>query len=85
MVNLLNLIKSRDRIAKLFIRYGEIYGQGGSIVTRTRVKSYRHRIGKNHYLVIQIFQLADARADSGNALASNALNIKISKQRKGRR
>ncbi len=60
-------------------------GQGGSIVTRTRVKSYRHSIGKNHYLIIHIYQLANAHADAGNALASNALNIKILKQAKGRR
>ncbi|WP_167747194.1 hypothetical protein [Cohnella luojiensis] len=53
-------------------------------MTRTRVKSFRRRIGKNHYLVIQIYQLANAHADSGNALASNALNIKFTKQRKGK-
>lgn len=78
-------LESRDNLTSPIIRCGRITGQGGSIVTRTRVKSYRHRIGKNRYIVIQIFQHADARADSGNALASNALNIKITKQRKGRR
>jgi hypothetical protein len=49
------------------------------------VKSYRHRIGKNQYLVIHIYQLANAHADAGNALASNALNVKILKESKGRR
>ncbi|WP_372663625.1 hypothetical protein [Cohnella sp.] len=53
-------------------------------MNRTRVKSYRHRVGKNHYLVIKIFQLASARSKLGNSLASNALNIKITKQRKRR-
>lgn len=54
-------------------------------MNRTRVKSYRHRIGKNQYLVIKIYQKADAHSYHGNALASNALNIKILKQRKRRR
>lgn len=46
----------------------------------TRVKSYKYRVGKNHYLVIKIFQSAHARADSGNVLASNAVNVKIMKK-----
>lgn len=54
-------------------------------MNRTRVKTFRHRIGKNRILVIKIFQNADARSNHGNALASNALNIKILKQLKGRR
>jgi len=51
-------------------------------VNRTRIKTFRHRLGRNHYLVIQIFQSATAAAESGNALASNALSIRIAKTRK---
>ena len=51
-------------------------------MNRTRVKTYRHRIGRNRYLVIKIYQTAKASADAGNALASNALNIQIAKTRK---
>ena len=54
-------------------------------VNHTRIKSYRYRIGKNQYIVIQIYQRADAHSVQGNALASNALNIQISKQSKRRR
>lgn len=53
-------------------------------MNHTRVKSYRHRVGKNQYIVIKIYQLAKAYSKLGNALASNALNIKITKQRKRR-
>ncbi|MFB9274717.1 hypothetical protein [Cohnella cellulosilytica] len=54
-------------------------------MNHTRVKSYRYRVGKNQYIVIQIYQHADAFAAQGNALASNALNIRISKQAQRRR
>lgn len=50
-------------------------------MNHTRIRTFRHRIGKNHYLIIQIFQSANAHVQSGNALASNALNIKIFKSR----
>ncbi|WP_197081181.1 hypothetical protein [Gordoniibacillus kamchatkensis] len=46
----------------------------------TRVKSYKYRVGKNHYLVLQIFQSAVAHTRQGNALASNAVNVKIAKK-----
>lgn len=46
---------------------------------RTYIKSYRYKIGKNHYIVLQIHQMAAATADSGNVLASNAVNVKIFK------
>ncbi|MEC0181542.1 hypothetical protein P4H61_08520 [Paenibacillus peoriae] len=49
---------------------------------KTRVKTFKHRVGKNKFLVVKIFQAADARTKNGNALATNALNIKISKRRK---
>ncbi|CAG7614520.1 hypothetical protein PAESOLCIP111_01718 [Paenibacillus solanacearum] len=49
---------------------------------RTQVKTYKHRVGKYHYLVIQIFQSAIAKADMGNVLASNAVNVKIFKSGK---
>ncbi|MDQ0493354.1 MULTISPECIES: hypothetical protein [Paenibacillus] len=49
---------------------------------KNKVKTYRHRIGKNKYLVVKVFQAAAAKARSGNALATNALNIKISKRKR---
>ncbi|MBE1443688.1 hypothetical protein [Paenibacillus sp. OAS669] len=52
---------------------------------RTHVKTYRQRIGKNHYIIINIFQSAEAKAESGNVLASNAVNVQIYKSRKKRR
>ncbi|WP_406881802.1 hypothetical protein [Paenibacillus amylolyticus] len=48
------------------------------------MKSYRYRFGKKQYIVIQIHQTAKGYADSGNVLASNAVNVQIMKQ-KGRR
>ncbi|WP_338590993.1 hypothetical protein V6669_04270 [Paenibacillus sp. Y5S-9] len=53
-------------------------------MTRSNVKSYRYRVGKKQYIVIQIHQTAKGYADSGNVLASNAVNVQILKQ-KGRR
>ncbi|UQZ87146.1 hypothetical protein SK3146_06442 [Paenibacillus konkukensis] len=50
----------------------------------TKIKTFRQRIGKNRYLVIQIFQSAVAKAESGNVLASNAVNVKIYKQAKNK-
>ncbi|MET3209601.1 UNVERIFIED_CONTAM: hypothetical protein ABIC26_002548 [Paenibacillus sp. PvR008] len=47
---------------------------------KNRVKTYKHRIGKNKFLVVKVFQAAAAETRSGNALATNALNIKISKR-----
>ncbi|MDO7905307.1 hypothetical protein Q5741_02625 [Paenibacillus sp. JX-17] len=46
---------------------------------RTRVKTYKHRIGKKKVLVVKVYQSARAKAKHGNALASNMLNIKIAK------
>ncbi|SDD01834.1 hypothetical protein SAMN02799630_02077 [Paenibacillus sp. UNCCL117] len=48
----------------------------------SKIKTIRHRVGKNHYLIIQIFQSASAKAFSGNVLASNAVNVKIYKSAK---
>ena len=53
-------------------------------MTRSNVKSYRYRVGKKQYIVIQIHQTAKGYAETGNVLASNAVNIQIKKQ-KGRR
>ncbi|MCZ8511320.1 hypothetical protein O9H85_02475 [Paenibacillus filicis] len=53
-------------------------------MVHTKVKTYKHKIGKNQYLVIQIFQSAVATAHTGNALASNAVNVKIFKSHKKR-
>ncbi|WP_336785228.1 hypothetical protein [Paenibacillus sp. MMO-177] len=44
------------------------------------VKSYRYRIGRNHYIVINIYQKASAKAEAGNVLASNAVNVQIMKR-----
>ncbi|WP_213620604.1 hypothetical protein [Paenibacillus sp. J22TS3] len=44
---------------------------------KTKVTTYKYKIGKNRYIVINISQAARASADSGNVLASNALNVKI--------
>ncbi|WP_168735969.1 hypothetical protein [Cohnella fermenti] len=54
-------------------------------MNRTRVKTFRHQVGKNRYIVIHIYQSASASSDSGNALASNALNIKIERTASRRR
>ncbi|MOA69465.1 hypothetical protein D3C78_1976700 [compost metagenome] len=55
-------------------------------MNRSNVKSYRYRVGKNQYIVIQIHQTAKGYAESGNVLASNAVNVQIIKEKKkGRR
>lgn len=51
-------------------------------MNHNQVKTYRYRVGKNKFLVIKIFQAANASADSGNALASNAVNVQILKKAK---
>lgn len=48
---------------------------------RNHVKTYRYRVGKNHFIVINITQRATAEAAQGNVLASNAVNVQISKER----
>jgi hypothetical protein len=45
----------------------------------THMKSYRYKMGKNQYFVLKIYQSAVASAESGNVLASNAVNVKIYK------
>lgn len=52
---------------------------------KTQVKTYKHRVGKNNYVVIKIIQSVTARAEQGNVLASNAINVKIFKKGKRRR
>ncbi|GLX68840.1 hypothetical protein [Paenibacillus glycanilyticus] len=44
------------------------------------VKTYRYRVGRNQYIVINIYQNASASAEAGNVLASNAVNVQIQKQ-----
>jgi hypothetical protein len=51
----------------------------------TKVKSYKYKVGRNHYIVLKIFQSSAAKADHGNVLASNAVNVKIFKNEKKRR
>ncbi|WAH37811.1 hypothetical protein [Alicyclobacillus dauci] len=51
-------------------------------MTRTRVKTYQYKVGKNKYLVIKIYQTSTAKAKRGNVLASNAVNVQIFKKQK---
>jgi len=51
---------------------------------RSNVKAYKLKVGKNQYLVINIYQTASAKALSGNVLASNAANVQIFKKHKAR-
>lgn len=53
-------------------------------MVRSSVKTFKYRVGKNQILVINIFQSAAAKADTGNALASNAATVKIFKKEKRR-
>lgn len=53
-------------------------------MTKTSIRKFKYRVGKNRYLIIKIVQSTVARTDQGNALASNAVNVSIFKQ-KGRR
>jgi hypothetical protein len=54
-------------------------------MVHTKVKTYKYRVGANTYVVVQIFQSAAARAQQGNVLASNAVNVKIFAQGHGKR
>ncbi|MCR8634630.1 hypothetical protein [Paenibacillus radicis (ex Xue et al. 2023)] len=54
-------------------------------MTRNHVKAYRYRVGKNQFLVINIYQSATASAVQGNVIASNAVNVQISKKKQKRR
>lgn len=54
-------------------------------MTRTKYKTYKKKIGKNHYLIIKIVQIASGKANVGNVLASNAANIQIYKTSNSRR
>ncbi len=49
-------------------------------MNRTVVRTFKHKIGKNQFVVIQIFQKAVSTVSNGNALASNAANVKIFKK-----
>ena len=53
-------------------------------MTRSSVKTYRYRIGKNQFIVINIHQQAAAKANIGNVLASNAVNVQILKKSRRR-
>lgn len=53
-------------------------------MVHTKTKSYTYKVGNNKFLVIQIFQSAVAKTHSGNALASNAVNVKVFKKGKKR-
>lgn len=51
---------------------------------RNEVKTYKYRVGKNSYVIINIYQSAAAHALQGNALASNAVNVQVLKKSKRR-
>ncbi|PYI56241.1 hypothetical protein [Paenibacillus flagellatus] len=51
-------------------------------MNKTLVKTYRHRVGKNQYVIIHIYQVATAEATQGNAVANNALSVQIVKHQK---
>ncbi|MNR11959.1 hypothetical protein D3C85_1282840 [compost metagenome] len=53
-------------------------------MVRSRVKTYRYRVGKKNFIVIKVYQSTHAKAHSGNVLASNAVNVKIFKKSKRR-
>ncbi|MDK8183513.1 hypothetical protein [Paenibacillus sp. UMB4589-SE434] len=55
------------------------------MLQQSKVKTFKYRVGKNKYLVIKIYQSATAKAVHGNALASNAINLKIFKAIQKRR
>lgn len=58
--------------------------KGGGSLIRNRVRTYKYRIGKNNFIIIKIYQSAVAKARMGNALASNAVNVKIFEKPKRR-
>ncbi|MFE6798186.1 hypothetical protein [Paenibacillus chitinolyticus] len=53
-------------------------------MVHTKTKSYSFKVGKNQFLVIKIFQTAVSKTRNGNALASNAANVKVFKKDKKR-
>ncbi|MBU7315944.1 hypothetical protein [Paenibacillus oleatilyticus] len=54
-------------------------------MNRTVVKTFKHKVGKNQFVIIKIFQKAISKVRHGNALASNAVNVKIFKKPKLRK
>ncbi|WP_175598087.1 MULTISPECIES: hypothetical protein [Paenibacillus] len=53
-------------------------------MVRSSVKTLKYRVGKNNYLVINIYQTSEASAQQGNVLASNAATVQIFKKTKKR-
>ncbi|UJF31323.1 hypothetical protein [Paenibacillus hexagrammi] len=53
-------------------------------MVRSRVQTFRYKAGKRTVIVINIVQTARAAAKLGNVLASNAVNIQITKKQKKR-
>ena len=56
--------------------------KGGIGIRRSRIRTYKYKAGKNLYIVIKIQQLAAARTQVGNALASNAVNVQLFKSKR---
>lgn len=48
-------------------------------MVRSSVKTIKYRVGKNKYLIINIYQSSEASAQQGNVLASNAATVQIFK------
>lgn len=51
-------------------------------MVRSNVKTLKYRVGKNQFLIINIFQSSEANALQGNVLASNAATVQIFKKSK---
>ncbi|CAM4106332.1 hypothetical protein L1N85_11980 [Paenibacillus alkaliterrae] len=49
-------------------------------MVRSNVKTLKYRVGKNKYLVINIYQSSEASTLQGNVLASNAATVQIFKK-----
>ncbi|WP_029192755.1 hypothetical protein [Paenibacillus harenae] len=54
-------------------------------MVRSNVKTYKYKVGKNNFIVINIFQTSQASAEQGNVLASNAATVQIVKQSKSKK
>jgi hypothetical protein len=51
-------------------------------MNQNKVKTYKYKIGKKTYVVIQITQSATAKSPWGNALASNQANVRVFTKKK---
>ncbi|TVY07587.1 hypothetical protein [Paenibacillus cremeus] len=77
--------KRRDGVFAPHVSYREHEAEGGPVMVRSHVKTYKYRVGKKSIIVIHIHQKATAAAEQGNVLASNAVNVQIVHKHKGRK